>query len=285
MEDATHPVEVLGQIEDRCAKLFEQQPRRQFVICFGGSANSLFFAHVTRSHQWITTPVLPLSESYLKLMALLAAPAELLGFTSEASCLSGPIPLPPLRNQPACSLIGAPFFFKSPSSAQIATNSKCSAVALCTTTLGPLIIKLGVDLAPNFRSLANEATALRQLARTQSGPTFIPTLFDFYTCNIGIIGGKALFTHALAIVPVGEPLSFKTTEHLALVMHDVARAIWHAWKCQIVHRDVSPANIVLVPSSAVFGTAVSPPERALLIDWHVATEVQSCGDRSAPIMT
>jgi len=206
MEDATHPVEVLGQIEDRCAKLFEQQPRRQFVICFGGSANSLFFAHVTRSHQWITTPVLPLSESYLKLMALLAAPAELLGFTSEASFLSGPIPLPPLRNQPACSLIGAPFFFKSPSSAQIATNSKCSAVALCTTTLGPLIIKLGVDLAPNFRSLANEATALRQLARTQSGPTFIPTLFDFYTCNIGIIGGKTLFTHALAIVPVGEPL-------------------------------------------------------------------------------
>jgi len=285
MEDATHSVEVLGQIEDRCAKLFEQQPMRQFVICACGSANSLFFAHVTRSHQWITTPVLPLSESYLKLMAFLAAPAELLGFTSEASLLSGPMPMPPLRNQPACSLIGAPSFFKSLSAAQIATNSRCSAVALCTTTLGPLIIKLGVDLALGVRSLENEATVLRQLARTQSGPTFIPTLLDFYTCEIGIIGARTPFTHALAILPVGEPLSFKTTEHLALVMHDVARAIWHAWECQIVHRDVSPANIVLVPSSAVCGAAVSPPERALLIDWHVATEVQTDGDRSAPIVT
>jgi len=268
---------IVGRLQHRCTHLFTLQPDRHYTVCFGASANHIFFAHVTRTRQWTVTPTRNLKDAVPLLKGLVAAPPTALGFVEHVSLLAS-LPLPLLLRKPDLVVFGEPSFFKRPASVLYAMNARSTAVALFATSDGDVVVKLGME------SLLPEACALEVLSK--NGTPLIPRLISDFELPAHLCLTPS-FKHGIAIAPVGAPFAPRPSREFALIVGDVARALLHAWSCGIVHRDVSVGNIVIVDQNVVVLGTQYFAGRGMLIDWNVSSRIPApdAGQSDLPITT
>jgi len=255
--------EAVGQVIQRCQDIFDQQPQRSFVVAMVMDATNIDVLHVSKPAPFrlVHTGRLPFalsmeSAGFLTLCRILSAPMDRLGFV--APTVPAPFDLADARGKVTNFL---PLRAHS-------LSERTSAVyrASCSRWKNRQLV---VKFSPPSDNAAHEATILSHLHVVASECMPCPLSIPRVLASGPLPRPHDHFHHFLLMEPFGRHLGMGSDEPIEIlcrVFSDVCDAMEYAFlKLNLLHRDISYGNIVMIDR---------PQLQGVLIDWHVASEVQ-----------